>query len=97
MGDPPIRRQLSTESQGREHLITVIVLDDLSHSLQGHGIGIHLVGVHVVEGSRLGRITFQKKGKLESVMHTIQLRQNWQLERETHNQTKTKVNSLNMS
>lgn len=49
MGDPPIRGQLSTESQGREHLITVIVLNDLSHSLQGHGIRIHLVWVHVVQ------------------------------------------------
>lgn len=49
MRDPPIRGQLSTESQCREHLITVVVLDDLSHGLQGHGIGIHLVWVHVVQ------------------------------------------------
>lgn len=61
MWDPPIWGQLSTESQRREHLIAVIVLDDLSHGLEGHGIGIHLVWVHVVQWSRLGRISFQDK------------------------------------
>lgn len=61
MGDSPIWRQLSTKSQSREHLITVVVLDDLSHGLQGHGIGVHLVWVHVMQWSGLGWISFQDR------------------------------------
>lgn len=59
MGDSPIWGQLSTKPQSREHLITVVVLDDLSDGFQGHGIGVHLVRVHVVQGSGLGWISFQ--------------------------------------
>ena len=57
MGHPPVRGQLGPEAQGRKHLITVVVLDDLAHSLQGHGVGVHLVRVHVVEGGGLGGVT----------------------------------------
>lgn len=49
MGHPSIRGQLGTKAQSREHLVTVVVLDDLAHSFEGHGIGIHLIGVHIVQ------------------------------------------------
>ena len=58
MGHPPIRRQLGPEAQGGEHLVTVVVLYDLPHCLQGHGISVHLVWVHVVEGGGLGWVTW---------------------------------------
>lgn len=59
VGDSAIRGQLSTESKRRKHLVTVVVLDDLPHSLQGHGVGIHLVRVHVMQRSGLRRIPYQ--------------------------------------
>lgn len=61
MRDPSIRWQLGSKPQGRKHFITVIVLDDFSNCLQGHGIGIQLVGAHVVEGSGLGWVTLGRK------------------------------------
>lgn len=58
MGDPSVRGQFGSKPQGGEHLVTVVVLDNLPDSLEGHGIGIHLVRVHVVQRSRLGWISF---------------------------------------
>lgn len=49
VGDPTVRWQFGSEAQGGKHLIAVIVLDDFSYCLQGHGVGIQLVGTHVVE------------------------------------------------
>ena len=57
MRDLAIRGQLGSKSVGREQLVTVVVLDDLPDSLQGHGVGVHLVRAHIVEGSGLGRVT----------------------------------------
>lgn len=70
MRDPAIGGQLGAEPQCGEHLIAVVVLDDLSHGLQGHGVGIHLVRVHVVEGGGLGRISFEDSESQVSVMRT---------------------------
>lgn len=58
---PSIWRQLCTKTKSWEHLITVVILNDFSHSLQGHAVGIQLVRVHVVERSRLGRISWWQK------------------------------------
>lgn len=58
VGHSTIWGQFSSKSQGRKHLVTVVVLDNLPDSLKGHGVGIHLVRVHVVQWSRLGWISF---------------------------------------
>lgn len=56
---PSIGWQLGSKAQSRKHLVTVVVLDDLPDSLQGHGVGIQLVGVHVVQRSGLRGVTCQ--------------------------------------
>lgn len=48
MRDPPLWGQLGSKAIGWEELVTVVVLNDLSHCLEGHGIGAELVGAHVV-------------------------------------------------
>lgn len=53
MGHPAIGGQLGPEAQGREHLVAVVVLDDLSDGGQGQRVGIQLVGTHVVQGCGL--------------------------------------------
>ena len=58
MRDPSIRWQLGSKPQSRKHFVTVIVLDDFSNCLQGHSIGIQLVGAHVMKGSGLGWVTW---------------------------------------
>lgn len=57
VGDPTIRWQLGSEPQCGKHLIAVVVLDDFSYCLQGHGVGIQLVRTHVVEWGGLGWVT----------------------------------------
>ena len=57
MGDPAVRGKLGTEAQRREHLVAVVVLDDVTHGLQRHGVGVQLIRAHVVEGGGLGRVT----------------------------------------
>lgn len=57
VGDPSVRWQLGSKPQSGKHLIAVVVLDDFSDCLQGHGVGIQLVGTHVVEGGGLGWVT----------------------------------------
>lgn len=49
MGHPSIGWQFGSKAKCREHLITVVVLNYLSDCLQSHGVGIQLVGAHVVE------------------------------------------------
>lgn len=53
VGDFAIRWQLSAEAIRRKELVTVVVLDNLPHCFQGHGICIHLIGTHIVEGGGL--------------------------------------------
>lgn len=57
MWHPSIRRQFGSKAQSGEHLVTVVVLNDLPNSLQCHGVGVQLVGVHVVQRSWLWRVT----------------------------------------
>lgn len=59
VGDLSVGGQLGSEAIGWEKLVTVIVLDDLPHSFECHGVGVHLVRVHVVEGGGLGRVTWR--------------------------------------
>lgn len=59
VGDFAVRGQLSSETVGREELVTVVVLDNLTDCFQGHGICIHLVGTHIVEGGGLGGVTLE--------------------------------------
>lgn len=63
VGDFAIGGQLSSKAVGRKELVAVVVLDYLSHCFQGHGISIHLVGVHIVERSGLGRVTLKSTHK----------------------------------
>lgn len=53
MGHPAVGGQLGPEAQGREHLVTVIMLDDLPDGSQRQRVGVQLVGAHVVEGRGL--------------------------------------------
>lgn len=66
MGDFAIGGQLSTEAIGRKELIAVVVLDNFSHCFQCHGICIHLVRTHIMEGGGLGWVTLEE----ETHMHT---------------------------
>lgn len=56
VGDFAVGGQLSSKTIGRKELVTVVVLDNLTHCFQGHGISIHLVGTHIVEGGGLGGV-----------------------------------------
>jgi hypothetical protein len=62
VGDSPLWGQLGPKAIGWKELVTVIVLDDLSHCLEGHGIGAELIGTHVVQGGRLQRIPCRDMG-----------------------------------
>lgn len=53
MGDLAVWRQLGPEAVGREELVTVVVLYDLSHRFERHGIHVHLIRVHIVQGGGL--------------------------------------------
>lgn len=63
MRHPSVGGQLGSKPQRREHLVTVVVLDDFSHCLQSQGVGVHLVGVHVMERRGLGWVTWKLNGK----------------------------------
>lgn len=56
VGYSAVRGQLGTEAQSWKHLVTVIVLNDLSHGFESHAVGIQLVWTHVVQGGWLGRV-----------------------------------------
>ena len=56
MRDSPVRWQFCSEAKSGEHLIAVVVLYNLPDRLQGHGIGVELVWVHVVQRCGLGRV-----------------------------------------
>ncbi|TNN55159.1 hypothetical protein EYF80_034604 [Liparis tanakae] len=43
VGHPSVGRQLGSEAESRKHLVAVVVLDDFSHGLQGHGVGVQLM------------------------------------------------------
>ena len=58
VGDLAIRRQFRSEAVRWEEFVTVVVLDDLPHCLQSHGVRIHLVRTHVMQGGGLGRVTW---------------------------------------
>lgn len=66
VGDSPLWGQLGSKTIGWEELVAVIVLDDLSHCLEGHGIGAKLVGTHVVQRGRLQGIPCRETGALTS-------------------------------
>lgn len=53
VGHPAIRGQLGPKAKGREHLVTVVVLDDLPDGGQRQRVGVQLVGAHVVQGRGL--------------------------------------------
>lgn len=59
MRDFAVGGQLSSKAIGRKELVAVIVLDNLTHCFQGHGICIHLVGTHIVEWGGLGWVTLE--------------------------------------
>lgn len=66
VGDSPLWGQLCPKTIGWEELVTVVVLDDLSHCLEGHGIGAKLVGTHVVQRGRLQGIPCRETEALTS-------------------------------
>ena len=84
MGDSSVRGQFGSKPQGGEHL--VVVLDNLPDSLEGHGIGIHLVRVHVVQRSRLGWISFAD-GNRERVGESGKSEEKTEMTSEIHNQS----------
>lgn len=53
VGHAPVGGDLGTEAERREHLVAVVVLDDLTHCPQRHGVGVELVGAQVVQGGGL--------------------------------------------
>lgn len=57
MGHPSVRRQFGSEAKCWEHLVAVVVLNDLADCLQGHGVGIQLVRAHVVQRGGLGWVS----------------------------------------
>lgn len=63
MGHPSIRRQLGSKAQRGEHLVAVVVLNDLADRLQGHGVGVQLVWAHVVERGGLGWVSCEMQKK----------------------------------
>ena len=62
MGDPSLWRELGTKAISWEELVTVVVLDDFSHCLEGHGIGAELIRTHVVQGGGLQGIPCRETG-----------------------------------
>lgn len=63
VGHPAVRGQFGSEAQRGEHLIAVIVLNDLAHRLQRHGVGVHLIRVHIVQRRGLGRVALEYKSR----------------------------------
>lgn len=57
MWHPSIRGQFGSKAESGEHLVAVVVLNDLPNSLQSHGVCVELVGVHVVQGRGLRGVT----------------------------------------
>lgn len=64
--DPSVWWKLGTKAQCRKHLVTVVVLDDLSNGPQRHGVVVELVWAHVMERGGLGRVAWDP-----SVQHNI--------------------------
>ena len=62
VGDPSLWRELGAKAVSWEELVTVIVLDDFSHCLEGHGIGAELIRTHVVQGGGLQGIPCRETG-----------------------------------
>lgn len=60
MGDLPVGRQLGSEAVRREEFVAVVILDDFADGLQSHGVRVHLVRTHVVQGGGLGRVTWRR-------------------------------------
>lgn len=57
VGHPSIGGQFCPKAQSREHLVAVVVLNDLPDGLQRHGVSVQLVGVHVVQRGWLWWVT----------------------------------------
>lgn len=57
VGDLAVWGQLGPKAIGRKELVAVVVLDDLSHRFERHGVHVHLVGVHIVQGGGLRWVT----------------------------------------
>lgn len=53
VGHMPIWGDLGTKAKGWEHLVTVVVLDDVPHGPQCQAVGIQLEGAQVVQGRGL--------------------------------------------
>lgn len=62
VGDPSLWRHFGPKAISWKELVTVIVLDDFSYCLEGHGVGAELVGTHVVQGGGLQRIPCRDRG-----------------------------------
>lgn len=60
MGDLPVGRQFGSEAVRREEFVAVVILDDFTDGLQSHGVRVHLVRTHVVQGGGLGRVTWSQ-------------------------------------
>lgn len=60
VGDLSVRGQLGSKAVRREEFVAVVILDDLANSLQSHGVRVHLVRTHVVQGGGLGRVTWRR-------------------------------------
>lgn len=56
MRDSSVRGQFGSEAQGGEHLVTVVVLNDLPDGSEGHGVVVHLIRAHVMQRGGLGRV-----------------------------------------
>lgn len=53
VGHVPIWGDLGAKAKGWEHLVTVVVLDDVPHGSQCQAVGIQLEGAQVVQGCGL--------------------------------------------
>lgn len=74
MGDFAIRGQLSSKTIGGKEFVTVVVLDNLSYSFQGHCICIHLVRTHIMEGSGLRGIPWEEHITQYNKFHLINIK-----------------------
>lgn len=63
MRDSSVRGQFGSEAQGGEHLVTVVVLNDLPDGSEGHGVVVHLIRAHVMQRGGLGRVACDPNGE----------------------------------
>lgn len=61
MRDNAVGRQAGPEPQRGKHLVGVVVLDDLPHSLDGERVGVRIPGVHVVQRARAAGVSIGRR------------------------------------